>query len=256
LDEVSVDLFPGEILGLVGANGSGKTTLASILSGKMTPDSGEIWVQGNPVSFGSPADAVASGVRILPQHLELYPSMSILENIFIGQEMTRSFPLLRLMAWARMREVAKTLLSRVGADDSIEPRAAVSRLSGGQQKAVILARLLARKANVLVFDESMASLGISQKTRLLEIFASEAADGRSIVFVSHDIQDVLSVCSRVSTHAPIECRVGPRFGPAQTCRPTCGRRYQQSYRIRYGDPHDHRDKPHCPGAALDQHHRN
>ncbi len=196
LDDVSVDLFPGEILGLVGANGSGKTTLASILSGNMLPDSGEIWVQGSPVSFGSTADAVACGVRILPQQLELYPSMSILENIFIGQEMTRSFPFLRMMAWAKMREAAKTLLSRVGAD-SIDPRAVVSRLSGGQQKAVVLARLLARKADVLVFDEPMASLGIRQKARLLEIFASEAADGRSIVFVSHDVEDVLSVCNRV-----------------------------------------------------------
>ncbi len=196
LDNVSVDLFPGEILGLVGANGSGKTSLASILSGKMHPDSGEIWVEGSHVSFGSTADAVARGIRILPQHLELYPSMSILENVFIGQEIIRTFPLVRLMAWAKMREATKTLLARVGAD-SIDPRTAVSRLSGGQQKAVVLARLLARKANVLIFDEPMASLGVRQKTRLLEIFASEAADGRSIIFVSHDIEDVLSICSRV-----------------------------------------------------------
>src|ERR1017187_616678 len=129
----------------------------SILCGNILPDSGEIWMEGRSVSFESTADAVAQGVRMLPQHLELYPTMSILENIFVGQEITRSFPFPGMMAWAKMKDAAKALLNRVGAD-SIDPRSTVSRLSGGQQKAVALARLLATKAKVLVFDEPMASL--------------------------------------------------------------------------------------------------
>lgn len=196
LDRVSLDIFPGEVLGVVGANGSGKSTLMSILCGNHIPESGGVWVDSRPVVFNSTADAILHGIRILPQHLELYPSLNILENIFLGQEMTRGFGFARLMAWRKMSSAAKGLLHRVDAN-SIDPRGAVSSLSGGQQKAVMLARLLAGKANVLVFDEPMASLGVPQKIRLLEIFKAEAADGRTIVFVSHDVEDVLSVCSRV-----------------------------------------------------------
>jgi ABC-type sugar transport system ATPase subunit len=197
LDRVTLNLFPGEILGLVGANGSGKTTLMNILCGNLLPDSGEIWVQGHHVTFRSTAEAVSHGIRMLPQSLEIYPSLSVLENIFIGQEMTRKIRIPRLMAWGKMEKAAKTLLEHVNAS-SIDPRHTADNLSGGQKKAIVLARLLAKEAEVLVFDEPMASLGVKQKERLLEILASESAKGRSIVFISHDIDDVLSICNRVA----------------------------------------------------------
>jgi ABC-type sugar transport system ATPase subunit len=197
LDGVTLSLFPGEILGLIGPNGSGKTTLMNILCGYMMPDSGEIWVRDRRVTFRSPNDSISRGIRMLPQSLEIYPSLSVLENIFIGQELTRKLRVPRLMAWARMEETAKTLLKRVEAN-TIDPHHNAGELSGGQKKAIVLARLLATEAEVLVFDEPMASLGVKQKNRLLEIFRSESSKGRSIVFITHDIDNVLSICDRVA----------------------------------------------------------
>lgn len=197
LDGVTLSLFPGEVLGLIGPNGSGKTTLMNILCGHLMPDSGEIWVRDRRVTFRSANDSISRGIRMLPQSLEIYPSLSVLENIFIGQELTRKIRLPRLMAWARMEEKAKTLLKRVEAN-GIHPHHNAGELSGGQKKAIVLARLLATEAEVLVFDEPMASLGVKQKNRLLEIFRSESSKGRSIVFITHDIDNVLSICDRVA----------------------------------------------------------
>lgn len=196
LDHTTLDVYSGEVLGLVGANGSGKTTLTSILCGYIPPDSGEVVISGTSASFQSASDAIARGVRMLPQSLEMYISLSVLENIFLGQEIKRKLPLLPLMAWKRMEELARILLNRVDAGQ-IDPWSIVGHLSGGQQKAVALARLLAGQAEVLVFDEPAASLGVRQQTRLFDIMSSEAASGRAVIFISHEIEDILSVCNRV-----------------------------------------------------------
>ena len=103
VDSVSVDFFPGEILALVGANGSGKTTLMKVFCGNLRADSGEVSVRGSRASFASAADAMADGIRMLPQTTEIYSSLSVLENIFVGQEIAREFPIFRLMAWGKMR---------------------------------------------------------------------------------------------------------------------------------------------------------
>lgn len=196
LDHVNLDLHSGEVLGLIGPNGSGKTTLTNILCGSLKPDSGEIWVDGRQVCFESPADAIRVGIRSLPQHLEIYPAMSVLENIFIGQEISRGCPFFHMMDWAKMEHISRSLLERVDASQ-IDPRSTVAKLSGGQQKAVVLARLLATPSKVLVFDEPAAALGVRQRLRLLDILKAEACAGRSIVFISHDIEDVLAICTRV-----------------------------------------------------------
>ena len=196
LDNVSIEFRAGEIVGLVGPNGSGKTTLMNLLSGALQPDIGEIWIQGRLTKLASISSGIAEGIRLLPQFLQTYPSLSVLENIFIGQELTSEWPFPRLMAWRRMRESARCLLQRVGAQD-LDPMAPAGMLSGGQQKAVALGRLLARPANLLIFDESTDSLGIKQKARLLDVMKTEAAGGRAVVFISHDIEDVMAVCERI-----------------------------------------------------------
>ena len=137
-----------------------------------------------------------TGIRSLSQALEIYPSLSVLENIFVGQEISRGWSPIRTMDWAKMEHASKVLLQRVDASQ-INPRRIISQLSGGQQKAVVLARLLATQAKVLVFDEPATSLGVRQKLRLLDILKTEADNGRSIVFISHDIEDVLAICTRV-----------------------------------------------------------
>jgi ABC-type sugar transport system ATPase subunit len=196
LNGATLELYPGEVLGLVGPNGSGKTTLTGVLCGNIRPDSGEIWVGDRLVNFDSPADAIACGIRNLPQSLEIYPTLTVLENIFVGQELTRGWSFVRCMDWKKMEATAGELLQRVDADH-IPPRRIVTQLSGGQQKAVVLARLLATRAKILVFDEPTASLGARQKIRLLELLRSEAQNGRSIVFISHDVEDVLEICTRI-----------------------------------------------------------
>lgn len=107
LDRVTLNLFPGELLGVIGPNGSGKTTLMNILCGYLMPDSGEIWVRDRRITFRSANDSISRGIRMLPQSLEIYPSLSVLENIFIGQELTRKIRLPRLMALPRMVTVVK-----------------------------------------------------------------------------------------------------------------------------------------------------
>jgi ABC-type sugar transport system ATPase subunit len=196
LNGASLELFPGEVLGLVGPNGSGKTTLANVLCGSLTPDSGDIFVRDAKVSFSSPADAIAYGIRKLPQSLEVYPALNVLENIFIGQEIAVGFSPFQVMNWREMEKRSRQLLEHLGAEQ-ISPRSIVSHLSGGQQKSVVLARLMATQASVLVFDEPAASLGVTQKKRLLELLRAEAKLGRSIILISHDIDDILAACDRV-----------------------------------------------------------
>lgn len=196
IDRVDLELFSGEIVGLVGANGSGKSTLVNILFGNIIPDTGRISVLGTQSKFKSTNDAISLGIRMLPQNVELYKSLNVLENIFIGQELTVHFGFLRLMAWKKMEKTARSLLKKVDAEN-VSPFAMIGNLSGGQQKAVLLARLLATDTKLLIFDEPMASLGIKQKLTLLKIIKSESEKGCSIVFISHNIAEVIENCDRV-----------------------------------------------------------
>lgn len=196
LNDINLDLFEGQILGLTGANGSGKTTAMKILAGELRPDTGAVRIGGGAVQLASSADAIASGIRMLPQFLELYDSLSIVENIFIGQEITRRWQYPKIMAWGRMRIAAAMLLDKVQAMP-LPPHSLAGGLSGGQKKAVALARLLVGPSKVLIFDEPMASLGVNQKSQLIRLFADEAARGCSVVFISHDVDDLLAVSDRI-----------------------------------------------------------
>jgi ABC-type sugar transport system ATPase subunit len=196
VDRISVDFHRGEVVGLVGPNGSGKTTLMNLLCGALLPDSGEVWIKGKQVQLHSISEGMAEGVRLLPQFLQIYPSLNVLENIFTGQEIKRSFPFPKLMAWQQMEIFARDLLGQIGAD-GFGPKSLALTLSGGQQKAVALARLLVKPADILIFDESTDSLGIKQKNTLLEVMKAEASSGKAVVFISHDTEDVMAVCDRV-----------------------------------------------------------
>jgi ABC-type sugar transport system ATPase subunit len=196
LSHASLELFHSEILGLVGPNGSGKTTLINILCGVVKPDEGEFWIGDAVRSFGSPLEALALGVRLLPQVLDVYPPLNVLENIFVGQEITKGPRPFKMMAWSSMKAKAKALLDSVGAG-TIDASRPIAELSGGQQKAVALARLLASDGQILVFDEPTTALGVEQKTLLLDVMRTQAKAGRAIIFISHDIDDLLAVCHRI-----------------------------------------------------------
>lgn len=193
VDRATVDFFPGQIVGLVGPNGSGKTTLVNLLCGHLVADAGEVRIGGRLARLRHPADALQRGVRMLPQATELYPGLSVLENIFIGQERRRFGT---MMSWRRMADEARTLLDEVGAH-AVDPLKSGGDMSGGQKKAVALARLLARPAAVLVFDEPLTALGVDQRALVVRIMSEKAASGCAVVFITHDVDDVLLHCDRV-----------------------------------------------------------
>jgi len=196
VDRADLALFAGEVIGLIGGNGSGKSTLAHLLAGNLAPDSGSIIVRGAATRFGHAREAIAAGISLVPQFSEIYPDLSAVENIFVGQEVTWPRCPVPVMSRRSMHRVAATLLRSVGAP-RLPLDAPAGRLSGGQQKAVSLARMLVRKSAIVAFDEPNASLGLEQKKTTLGLIRQMAAAGCAIVLITHDIAEIDAVCDRL-----------------------------------------------------------
>jgi simple sugar transport system ATP-binding protein len=194
--EASVSIFAGEVLGVVGGNGSGKSTLAGLLSGGLAPDGGRIIFHEQPVVFQHPSDAIRRGISMLSQFPELFPGLDPTENIYMGQEPFRRRPMFRILDRHTMTERATALLGRVGASD-IPLTQPVGNLSCGQQKAVAMARVLARDADVVIFDEPNASLGLRQRENTLKIISDYRTENKAAVLITHDLEEVMSTCDRV-----------------------------------------------------------
>ncbi|GIV82661.1 MAG: ABC transporter [Anaerolineae bacterium] len=192
-DRVSLDLRRGEILGLLGENGAGKTTLMNILYGLYRPDEGEIRLRGAPVHFHSPHDAIAHGLGMVHQHFMLVPKFTVAENLMLGQSSPRA-PLL-----ADRRAVARRILdlsAQYGLQ--VDPHAPVWQLSVGQEQRVEILKTLYRGAEILILDEPTAVLTPQEVDELLAILRNLAADGRSIIFISHKLREVMEVCDRIA----------------------------------------------------------
>jgi len=195
LNDVSLDVRPGEVLALVGENGAGKSTLMKILSGAVQLDEGEIRLDGQPVQIPDPHAAIALGIGIIYQELSLVDVLSVAENIFLGDLPTRGgrpwqvdWPLL----YARTQE----LLDRVGS--SATPRTQTSELSVAQKQMVEIARALARNVRVLILDEPTSSLTAQETEKLFEIIRSLQARGVGIVYISHRLEEVFEIAQRVT----------------------------------------------------------
>jgi ABC-type sugar transport system ATPase subunit len=183
--------YSPEVIGLIGGNGSGKSTLVHLLAGNLAPDSGSIIVRGAVTRFAHAKEAITVGISLVPQFPEIYPYLSAAENIFVGQEVT--WPVISRRS---MHRAAATLLRSVGAPQ-MPLDAPAGHLSGGQQKAVSLARVLVRKSEIVAFDEPNASLGLEQKRTTLGLIRQMAAEGRAIVLITHDIAEIDAVCDRL-----------------------------------------------------------
>jgi rhamnose transport system ATP-binding protein len=192
VDDVSVEIARGEVHGLVGENGAGKSTLAKIMGGSHQPDSGEVLVDGGSVRFGSPRDALAAGIATIAQEIALVPARTVLENVFLGIEPRRLGVVRRRALRARFEELS----DRTGLWLPPERRVASLR-TAAQQKAEIL-RALARDARLILMDEPSSSLTIDETEQLHEVIRKLAADGTSVVLVSHFLDEVLSVCDTIS----------------------------------------------------------
>jgi simple sugar transport system ATP-binding protein len=192
LDDVSLDIGTGEVIALVGENGAGKSTLMNVLYGLYQADSGEVLVKGQPVRLRSPRDAIAQGIGMVHQHFMLVPTLSVAENVVLGREPSR---------WGRMdmdracQEVAATC-ERFGF--KLDPRARVDTLSVGSQQKVEIVKALHRGAQVLILDEPTAVLTPQESDDLFRVARGLAAGGRTVVFISHKLREVLSVAERVA----------------------------------------------------------
>ncbi|MCB1488661.1 MAG: sugar ABC transporter ATP-binding protein, partial [Bauldia sp.] len=191
LDDVTLTLLPGEVLGLVGENGAGKSTLIKIITGATRPDAGTVRLDGAEMTHTSPASAIEAGVSAIYQEFSLFPELTVAENLFYGRELKRGPFLDR----RRMNEEARGLLGRVGA--AISPNVLVRDLSVGHQQLVELAKAISRRARVLIMDEPTAPLTNREVDFLYRAVRALAAEGVSILYVSHRLEEIFDLCDRV-----------------------------------------------------------
>jgi simple sugar transport system ATP-binding protein len=192
-DHIDFDLRRGEVHALLGENGAGKSTLMSILYGLYTADSGEILLNEQPVEINSPKDAIELGIGMVHQHFMLIPVMTVTENIVLAQEPKHAGVLLDYdAARQRVRELSKSF------GLAVDPDARIERITVGQQQRVEILKALYRGADILILDEPTAVLTPPEARELFEIIEELKAQGKSIVFISHKLNEVLEVADRIS----------------------------------------------------------
>jgi simple sugar transport system ATP-binding protein len=190
---VSLHVDPGQVLGVVGDNGAGKSTLLKILSGALRPSSGEIALDGTPVTFPDPHAAREHGIATVYQDLALAGQRDVVANFFLGREITR-----RYTGWLdrkAMTEHTIRELARLGT--RIPDVHAMARdLSGGQRQALAIARAAAWSSTILLLDEPTSALGVEQQQHVLELIRRVRGEGIAVVLISHQMPDILAVCDR------------------------------------------------------------
>jgi fructose transport system ATP-binding protein len=203
LDNADFDLYPGEILGVIGDNGAGKSTLIKALCGAVTPDAGEIKLAGNVVNFQTPLEARQAGIETVYQDLALSPALSIADNMFLGREIRMSNArgrLFRTLDRRRMQRIAREKLSDLGLMTIQNINQPVETLSGGQRQGVAVARAAAFGSRVVIMDEPTAALGVKESRRVLGLILDVRKRGLPIVLISHNMPHVFEVCDRIHIH--------------------------------------------------------
>jgi simple sugar transport system ATP-binding protein len=198
LSDVSMTLYPGEIIGLVGDNGAGKSTLIKVLSGVHNPDAGQLLLDGVERHWKSPHDTIEAGIETLYQDSGLAPDLTIGSNVFLGREKARPGVLGKLgfLAQKDMEREALADLERVGI--AVPPsKRTVSQLSGGQRQAVAIGRAIAWARKVIMLDEPTNHLGARQAGEVLSVIRSAREQGLGVIFISHTLPHVLQVTDRV-----------------------------------------------------------
>jgi len=191
-DRVTLEVLPGEIHALVGENGAGKTTLMRILSGLERPDAGRIFWAGAPVAIASPQHAIRLGIGMVHQRFHLVPSLTVAENIALGQEPRRGIRFDRRRARANVSELA----ARFGLQ--VDPEARVADLSVGEQQRVEILKVLYRRARLLILDEPTGVLTPQEASDLFAVLRRLTAEGHTVIFITHKLAEVLAVSDRVT----------------------------------------------------------
>jgi fructose transport system ATP-binding protein len=200
LDGANFDLYPGEVLAVIGDNGAGKSTLIKCLSGAMIPDAGEILVEGTEIHFRRPQDAREAGIETVYQSLAVAPALDIASNLFLGREIRRRGPLgrvLRMLDHGAMQRQAREQLQRLGIGTIQSITQAVETLSGGQRQAVAVARAAAFGSKVIILDEPTASLGVKESGQVLKLIRDLRERGLPVILISHNMPHVFEVADRI-----------------------------------------------------------
>ena len=209
LDNADLELYPGEVLGVIGDNGAGKSTLIKALCGAVIPDSGEIQLDGNKVSFTSPIEARKLGIETVYQNLALSPALSITDNMFLGREIRQKGfmgKFFKFLDQKAMAEEARKRLSDLGLLTIQNINQLVETLSGGQRQGVAVARATSFGTKVVIMDEPTAALGVKESRRVLELIGEVRARGIPIILISHNMPHVFEVADRIHVH-----RLGTRL---------------------------------------------
>ncbi|MEO5756486.1 MAG: ATP-binding cassette domain-containing protein [Mesorhizobium sp.] len=203
LDNADFDLYPGEILAVIGDNGAGKSSLIKAISGAVTPDEGEILLEGKPIAFKSPMEAREAGIETVYQNLALSPALSIADNMFLGREIRKPGFLgqwLRMLDRPAMEKRARDKLTELGLMTIQNISQAVETLSGGQRQGVAVARAAAFGSKMVIMDEPTAALGVKESRRVLELILDVKKRGLPIVLISHNMPHVFEVADRIHIH--------------------------------------------------------
>ena len=195
LNEVSVSIAAGQVVGLVGDNGAGKSTLVKIISGDLEPSTGYMMLDGERVVFRHPRDAKKRQIETLYQDLALCENLNIMENVFLGHESYRN-PVFRLLDRRRMYSETSQLLDELGINIP-STRELVMNLSGGQRQATALARVAKAGARLIIMDEPTAALGVNETRNLLDLVMRFKQQGRTIIIISHEMRDIFEVTDRL-----------------------------------------------------------
>jgi ABC-type sugar transport system ATPase subunit len=194
LTDIDLEIYPGEVLALVGDNGAGKSTMIKTISGIWSPDTGQVFWEGKEVQVRNPRDAAALGIATMYQDLALADNLDIVQNMFLGRETVRR----GLLDETSMEISAKRTLSDLSVTTVRSIRQPVGSLSGGQRQAVAVARAVLEDAKLVIMDEPTAALGVSQTAMVLNLVRSLSDRGVAVLLISHNLNDVFAVADRLA----------------------------------------------------------
>jgi fructose transport system ATP-binding protein len=200
LDGVDLDLYPGEVLAVIGDNGAGKSTLIKCLSGALVPDAGELLLDGQPVQFKRPQDARDSGIETVYQSLAVVPALDVASNLYLAREERRGGPLgsmLRMLDKKGMEKRAGEAVRTLGIQTIQNMQQPVETLSGGQRQAVAVARAAAFGSKVVILDEPTAALGVKESNQVLNMIEQLRDKGLPVILISHNMPHVWQVADRI-----------------------------------------------------------
>lgn len=198
VDDVSFEIYTGEIFALVGDNGAGKSTLIKALSGATPQDSGSIEFDGKPVKLTKPRDADEIGIGCLYQGLGLVDALNVPENVFLGKEIQKQIlGFIPQLDHVQMREKTIELLQQFGVDLP-KVNDAVVNLSGGQRQTVAISRLLLKNVKLVIMDEPMAALGVDEGSKVLKLIENMKSNNISVIVISHNLEHVFKLADRIA----------------------------------------------------------